>query len=117
VTRKYPEVQDGRFYVDMHFEDEEPDGIFRGQTVHIRLELSDISEEAILLARGGFFQTTGGNWVYVVDDAESIAEKRRIRLNRQNTQVFEVLEGLQPGEKVITSSYESFGNMERLILK
>jgi len=80
------------------------------------LELGDISE-AILLARGGFYQTTGGNWAYIVDDSGSVATKRKIRLGRQNPQVYEVLEGLEPGEKVITSSYESFGNMERLALK
>jgi HlyD family secretion protein len=80
------------------------------------LELGDISE-AILLPKGGFYQSTGGNWVYVLDDSESIATKKSIRLNRQNTEVYEVLSGLSPGEKVITSSYESFGKMERLILK
>jgi len=112
----YPEVIEGRFEVDMEFVSKEPEGIRRGQTFHIRLELGGISE-AIILSRGGFYQTTGGNWVYVVDESGNLATKRRIRLNRYNTEVFEVLEGLVPGEKVITSSYESFGNMERLILK
>ncbi len=116
VTKKYPEVREGRFEVDMEFVDEEPEGITRGQTLHIRLELGDISE-ALLLPRGGFYQTTGGNWVYVVDESENIAVKRRIKLGRQNPDVYEVLEGLEPGEKVITSSYESFGDMERLVLK
>jgi len=116
VTKKYPEVREGRFEVDMEFVDDEPKGITRGQTLHIRLELGDISE-ALLLPRGGFYQTTGGNWVYVVDESENIAVKRRIRLGRQNPDVYEVLEGLEPGEKVITSSYESFGDMERLVLK
>ena len=116
VKKIYPEVREGRFEVDMEFVGEEPQGITRGQTLHIRLELSDISE-AILLPRGGFYQTTGGNWVYVVDDSEKIATKRRIKLGRQNPQVFEVLEGLEPGEQVIISSYENFGNMDRLILK
>jgi len=116
VTKKYPEVREGRFEVDMEFIDEEPEGITRGQTLHIRLELGDISE-ALLLPRGGFYQTTGGNWVYVVDESENIAVKRRIKLGRQNPDVYEVLEGLEPGEKVITSSYESFGDMERLVLK
>jgi len=116
VTKKYPEVREGRFEVDMEFVDEEPKGITRGQTLHIRLELGDISE-ALLLPRGGFYQTTGGNWVYVVDESENIAVKRRIKLGRQNPDVYEVLEGLEPGEKVITSSYESFGDMERLVLK
>jgi HlyD family secretion protein len=116
VTKKYPEVVDGRFEVDMEFEKGTPDGITAGQTYHIRLELGDISE-AILLARGGFSQTTGGNWAYVLDASGDVALKRRIRLGRQNPDYFEVLEGLEPGEKVITSSYESFGNMDRLVLK
>lgn len=116
VTKKYPEVRDGRFEVDMEFEEDEPAGITAGQTYHIRLELGDIAE-AVLLARGGFSQTTGGNWAYVLDGSGGVALKRRIRLGRQNPEYFEVLEGLEPGEKVITSSYESFGNMERLVLK
>jgi HlyD family secretion protein len=116
VTKRYPEVRDGRFEVDMEFEEAEPEGITAGQTYHIRLELGDIAE-AVLLARGGFSQTTGGNWAYVLNNSEGVAEKRRIRLGRQNPEYFEVLEGLEPGEKVITSSYESFGNMERLVLK
>ncbi len=116
IKKIYPEVRDGRFDVDMEFAEKEPAGIRRGLTLHIRLELGDISE-AILLAKGGFYSSTGGNWVYVLDESESIATKKSIRLNRQNTEVYEVLSGLSPGEKVITSSYESFGKMERLILK
>jgi HlyD family secretion protein len=116
VKTIYPEVRDNRFEVDLEFVGQEPQGITRGQTLHIRLELGDISE-GVLLARGGFYQTTGGNWAYVVDESGSLAAKRRIRLGRQNPQVYEVLEGLEPGERVITSSYENFGNMERLVLK
>jgi len=116
VKKIYPEVSEGRFEVDLNFEDREPPGVRRGQTLHIRLELSDVSE-ALLLPRGGFYQTTGGNWVYVVDESGSFASKRKIKINRYNPDVFEVVEGLAPGEKVITSSYESFGNMERLVLK
>jgi HlyD family secretion protein len=116
VKKKYPNVEDGRFEVDMEFVTETPAGITAGQTYHIKLELGDISE-ATLLARGGFSQTTGGNWAYVLAPSGDIAIKRRIRLGRQNPDFFEVLEGLEPGEKVITSSYESFGNMERLVLK
>jgi HlyD family secretion protein len=112
----YPEVREGRFDVDMAFDGDEPEGITRGQTYHIRLFLSDVSE-GLLLAKGGFFQSTGGNWAYVVDKSGSFAEKRRIRVGRQNTQVYEVLEGLEEGDRVITSSYESFGDIERLILK
>ncbi|HDZ27425.1 hypothetical protein LCGC14_0995390 [marine sediment metagenome] len=116
VKKIYPEVIDGRFEVDMEFVGGGPEGITRGQTLHIRLELGDISE-AILLPRGGFYQTTGGNWAYVVDESENVATKIKIRLGRQNPQVFEVLEGLGPGDRIITSSYESFGNMDRLVLK
>lgn len=117
VTRiVYPEVTNGRFEVDMEFEGQVPEGIRRGQTVRIRLELGDL-EDAVMLARGGFYQKTGGNWVYVVNDDGSEAVKRDIRLGRQNTQVFEVLEGLQPGEQVITSSYDNYGDIDKLILK
>jgi HlyD family secretion protein len=117
VRRVFLEVLDGRFEIDMDFVGEVPSGIRRGMTLHIRLEMGDISEDAILLAKGGFFQTTGGNWVYVLDDSEKVATKRPIKLGMSNAYVHEVLEGLNPGEKVITSSYESFGNHERLLLK
>jgi len=117
VRRVFLEVIDGRFEIDMEFVGEVPDGIRRGMTLHIRLEMGDISQDAILLAKGGFFQTTGGNWVYVLDDSEKVATKRPIKLGMSNAYVHEVLEGLNPGEKVITSSYESFGNHERLLLK
>ncbi|MGD2246289.1 MAG: efflux RND transporter periplasmic adaptor subunit [Candidatus Aminicenantes bacterium] len=116
VERIYPEVQDGRFEVDMEFIGDQPKNITRGLTYHIRLELGDVSE-AILLPKGGFFQTTGGNWIYILDESGNSAEKTRIRLGRWNTEVYEVLEGLQPGDRVVTSSYENFGNMERLVLK
>ncbi|MCP4149187.1 MAG: HlyD family efflux transporter periplasmic adaptor subunit, partial [bacterium] len=116
VTQVFPEVKDGKFEVDLEFTKEEPLGIKRGQTLHIRLQLSEVSE-AVLIARGGFYQTTGGNWAYVVDEAGGFAVKKTIRLGRQNPQFFEIIEGLQPGEKVITSTYENFGDMERLILQ
>lgn len=116
IHQVFPEVRDGRFDVDLMFDGKEAGGITRGLTLHIRLQLSELSE-AILLARGGFYQTTGGNWAYVLDESGDFAEKRKIRLGRQNPQFFEVLEGLQPGEKVVTSSYENYGDMERLVLK
>jgi HlyD family secretion protein len=116
VKKIYPEVSEGRFRVDLFFTGEEPAGIKRGMSLHIKLQLSEASE-AILLARGGFYQTTGGNWAYVLDKSGDYAVKKSIRLGRQNPQFFEVLEGLNPGEKVITSSYENFGDMERLVLK
>ncbi len=117
VSKKvFPEIRDGRFDVDLEFDGEEPEGIRRGQTLHIRFELGDLSE-ATLLARGGFYQKTGGQWVYVLASSGDFATKRSIRLGRQNPQAFEVLEGLEPGEKVITSSYDSFGDIDKLILK
>ena len=116
VDRLYLEVRGGRFEVDLQFIDDEPEGIRRGMTVHIRLELGDL-EKAVLLHKGGFYQKTGGQWVYVVDASGTFAEKKSIRLGRQNPQVFTVLEGLEPGEQVITSSYDSFGDIDKLILK
>ncbi len=117
ITKKvFPEIRDGRFDVDLEFQGKEPEGIRRGQTLHIRLELGDLSE-AILLSRGGFYQKTGGQWVYVLDGSGDYASKRSIKLGRQNPQVFEVLEGLEPDERVITSSYDSFGDIDKLILK
>lgn len=116
IKKVYPEVVNGRFEVDMNFVDDEPEGIRRGQTMHIRLELGDLAD-AILLSRGGYYQKTGGNWVYVVDPSGEFAVRRDIKIGRQNPQVFEVLSGLEPGEQVITSSYDHFGDIEKLILK
>ena len=117
ITKKiYPEIRNGRFDIDLEFVDQEPAGIRRGQTVHIRLELGELSE-ATLLPRGGFYQKTGGQWIYVVDASGKFAVKRDIRLGRQNPRFFEVLDGLQIGEKVITSSYDNFGDAEVLVLK
>ena len=117
VTDKiYPEVRDGRFEVDLEFVSDSPDGIRRGQTLHIRLELGDLSE-AVLVPRGGFYQKTGGQWIYVLDSSGDFATKRDIDLGRQNPRVYEVLGGLQPGEQVITSTYDNFGDIDKLILK
>jgi len=116
ITKVYPEVTNGRFDVDMEFVGAVPPGIRRGQTLQIRLELGDLTE-AILLPRGGFYQKTGGQWVYVVDKSGDFAVKRNIKLGRQNPQMFEVLDGLEPGEEVITSSYDNFGDIDRLMLK
>jgi len=115
VKKVYPEVLNGRFEVDMEFVGEEPEGIRRGQSQHIRLELGDPSE-ALLLARGGFFQKTGGQWVYLLDESGNFAVKQPIRLGRQNTDVFEVLEGLNPSDQVITSSYDTFGDIDKLVI-
>ena len=102
--------------MDMIFTGEVPTGIRRGQTVRIRLELGE-SEQATLLPTGGFYKDTGGNWVFVLDPQSNKAEKRNIRLGRKNPEYYEVLEGLEVGEKVIVSGYENFGKNEVLNLK
>lgn len=112
IIKIYPEVKSGRFEVDMQFETA-PELIKRGQSAPIRLQLGQPSQ-AILLPSGGFFSETGGNWVYVLSDGGKRASKRKITLGRKNPEYFEVLEGLKPGEKVITSSYENFGDIEVL---
>ncbi|MFP4093002.1 MAG: efflux RND transporter periplasmic adaptor subunit [Cyclobacteriaceae bacterium] len=114
IYKKYPTVSEGNFEVDMRFIGEVPEGIRRGQSLRIRLELGS-SEEATLLATGGFFRDTGGNWVFVMNNDGSRAFKREIRLGRKNSEFYEVLEGIEPGEKVITSSYENFGTNEVLV--
>lgn len=110
----YPTIQNGRFDVDMNFVGDTPPGIRRGQSLRLRIELGQSSEE-LLLPVGGFYKDTGGNWVYVLDQ-DNRAVKRNIKLGRKNTEHFEVLEGLQPGDKVITSSYENYGDIEVLLL-
>jgi HlyD family secretion protein len=116
IDKIYPNVTGGRFEVDMIFTGDVPTGIRRGQTVRIGLELGE-SKQAILLPTGGFYKDTGGNWVFVVDEATGRAEKRNIRLNRKNPEHYEVIEGLQPGDRVIVSGYENFGKNEVLNLK
>jgi len=116
VRRVFPAVRENRFEVDFDFVGETPPDLRRGQTLHIRLQLGDMSE-AVLLARGGFWDATGGNWVYKLDASGKTAVKHPVRLGRYNPEAYEVLEGLEPGDKVITSSYESFGDMDRLVLK
>jgi HlyD family secretion protein len=116
VTKIYPEVRDGRFAVDMEFVGTPPGEIRRGQTVHVRLALGDTSE-CLQLPRGGFYQNTGGNWAYVLDESGDEAIKREIRLGRMNPKVFEVLEGLNAGDRVITSSYDNFGDVDKIVLK
>jgi len=116
IDKIYPEVLSGRFEVDMLFDGREPDGIRRGQSVYIRLELGDLSE-AVLLPKGGFYQKTGGQWIYVIDPGGEFATKRPIRLGRMNPELFEVIDGLTPGDQVITSSYDNYGDADKLILK
>jgi HlyD family secretion protein len=116
ITKIYPTIAEGRFEVDMDFTGEQPGSIKRGLSVRIRLELGN-SAEALLLTVGGFYKDTGGNWVYAVNDAGNKAEKIEIRLGRRNPDYFEVISGLKPGQKVITSSYNHFGDNEVLVLK
>lgn len=113
ISRVYPEVKSGRFEVDMIFPKGAPEGIKRGQSSPIQLELGKAAK-ATLLPVGGFFSDTGGNWVYVVDKSGKRAVKRPITLGRKNPEFYEVLTGLEPGEQVITSSYENFGDNEVL---
>jgi len=116
IKTVFPQVTNGRFEVDMHFVGEVPNGIRRGQTLQIKLELGE-PDKAITIDRGGFYQTTGGQWIFVVDKSGDYATKRSIKLGRQNTNAFEVIDGLKPGEKVITSSYDTFGDVDKLVLK
>lgn len=114
IRRVFPEVLEGQFEVDMDFIDATPQSIRRGQTEQIRLEL-DAPEEALLLPRGGFYQTTGGNWVFVVEGDEAV--RRDVRIGRQSPEYFEVLAGLSPGERVVTSSYDNYEEIDKLVLK
>jgi len=116
IEKIFPEVKNGRFFVDMIFDDSVPSQIRIGQTSRIRLELGE-SRPAVLLSRGGFYQSTGGQWVYVVLPEQHVAVKRAIRIRRQNPRFYEIIEGLEPGEKVIVSGYDNFGNADKLILK
>jgi len=116
INKVYTQVNNGRFQVDMVFENSVPDGIRRGQSLQIRLALSD-ETEAVLVAKGGFFQQTGGNWIFKVSEDGQKAYRVDMQIGRQNPDYYEVLSGLQPGDKVVTSSYENYGNMQELILK
>jgi len=116
IAKVYPEVREGKFEVDMDFEQEPPQGIRRGQTVQIRLALGDTAE-ATLLPRGAFYQKTGGRWVYVIDKSGTAAVKRAVTLGLQNPMMIEVLAGLEPGDQVVTSSYDTFGDNDRLVLQ
>jgi HlyD family secretion protein len=116
VRRVYPDVRNGTFKIDMIFRDSMPDNIRTGQTYYISLQLGQ-PKVSVLVPIGGFFQETGGQWIFVLDPSESFATKRSISIGRKNPKYYEVLEGLKPGEKVIVSGYETFGKNEKLILK
>ena len=116
IQKIYPQVVNGSFEADMLFKGKVPTRIKRGQTITVKLELS-AQEEALLLARGGFYQSTGGNYVYVLNKDRTSAFRQAIRVGRQNPNFYEVMEGLKPGDVVITSSYENFGDKDVLVLK
>ncbi len=116
IKKIYTDVTNGSFQVDLFFESEEPGQIKRGQTLQLRLKFSSAAD-AIIVKRGGFFQETGGNWIYIVDATGEFATKRKIRIGRQNTNFYEVMEGLEPGEQVIISSYDAFGGKDKLVFK
>ena len=114
IRKVYPEVRDGKFKAEFRFSGDHPANIRTGQTYYLNLQLGQ-AQSAILVPRGTFYQKTGGKWIYVVDPDGNKAVKREIRIGRQNPQFYEVLEGLEPGEKVITSGYDNFGDNEVLI--
>ena len=116
VKKVYPEVRNSQFQIDLVFNSERPENIRTGQTYYINLQLGE-PEQSVLVSLGGFFNSTGGQWIYVVDPSGDFATKRNIRIGRKNPKYYEVLEGLQPGEKVITSGYDLFGDNDKLILK
>lgn len=116
VTKVYPEVREGQFRTDLHFISTRPENIRAGQTYHLNLQLGD-PVQTIIVPRGSFYQASGGEYMYVVDKEEKTARRRPVRIGRQNPQYYEVAEGLQPGERVIISSYDLFGNTEKLTLK
>ena len=115
LRKVYPEVRNGQFKADFRFVGDAPENIRSGQTYYLNLQLGEAAE-AVLIPRGSFYQATGGRWIYVVDASGEKAYRREIRIGRQNPQYYEVIEGLNPGEKVIVSSYDNFGDNEVLIL-
>ena len=116
IRKVHPEVRDGKFKADFKFDGTLPENIRTGQTYSLNLQLGQ-PEEAVMIPRGTFYQKTGGRWIYVVTEDGSKAYKREIRIGRQNPQYYEVLEGLEPGEEVITSGYDNLGDNDCLILK
>ena len=114
IRKVYPEVRDGKFKADFKFMEQQPDNIRSGQTYYLNLQLGQ-PVEAMLIPRGAFYQKTGGKWIYVLTSDGTKAMKRDIRIGRQNPQYYEVIDGLEPGEKVITSSYDNFGESDVLV--
>ncbi len=116
IKKVYTQVTNGRFQVDMEFAEAAPEGIRRGQSLQIRLALSE-EKEALLVPKGGFFQKTGGNWIFKVSESGGTAYRTDITLGSQNTEYYEVLSGLQPGDRVVTSSYDNYGDIQELVLE
>jgi HlyD family secretion protein len=116
LRKVYPEVRNGKFKVDLVFSGDKPENIRAGQSYNIKLQLGE-SSDALLLPKGSFFQSTGGQWIFVVDSDGNQALKRNIRIGKQNSRYYEVLEGLENGEKVITSNYDHFGEADHIVLK
>jgi HlyD family secretion protein len=116
IKKVFTQVSNGRFQVDMQFDGDMPKDIRRGQSLQIRLALSD-ETQAVLVPKGGFYQQTGGNWIFKLSDDGKTAYKIDIQLGRQNPDYYEVMQGLKPGDKVVTSSYENYGDMQELVLK
>jgi HlyD family secretion protein len=116
IKKVYTQVSGGKFQVDMVFSGKVPSGIRRGQTLQIRLALSD-ETQALLIPRGGFYQQTGGNWIFKVSENGKVAFKTDIQLGRQSPDFYEILGGLKPGDKVITSSYENYSEIHELVLQ
>jgi len=116
VKKVFPDVREGQFKIDLVFDGKTPENVRTGQTYHVKLELGE-SQKALMIPRGGFFQGTGGQWIFVLNNGGTEAVKRSIKIGKQNPQYYEVIEGLQAGEKVITSGYEIFGNNDRIVFK
>ena len=114
VAKVYPEVSNGEFEADLYFTGDAPDGIRRGQSLQVRLQLSE-DMQAVMVPRGAWFQDTGGSWVYVLKDG--VAVKRDVELGRQNPDHYEVRSGLQPGDTILTSRYEAFNNAGEVLLE
>ena len=115
IRKVYPEVREGKFKADFKFTGDQPENIRAGQTYYLNLQLGQ-PEEAVLIPRGSFYQKTAGKYIFVLDKSGKRAARREIRIGRQNPQFYEVIEGLQPGEQVIISDYDSFGDNDVLIL-
>ncbi len=116
LRKVYPEVRNGKFKVDLVFTEDRPETIRTGQSYNIKLQLG-ASNDALLIPKGSFFQSTGGQWIFVVDSGEEKAVKRTISIGKQNSRYYEILEGLDANEKIITSSYDNFGDAEQIVLK